>query len=362
MNADDEPMTGASPTQPLVLTADPRLRDEIERLCAAAGLAPFVVAEPTNARHRWSNADCVVAGDDVAAAVATAGLPSRSGVVLVTESAVLDTWQRAVELRAEAVVELPAERPRLADFLADRSRSDRGHAARVVGLVGARGGVGTSTTAAMLGLVATAMGHVAVLIDADRDSSGLDLLLGCESADGLRWPDVAAINGRVGASALRSSLPAAGGLPVLTWAVDGAIDLPRDAMGAIVTAAARGSELVVIDLGRRLDGDNDGLLGQIDVILLVAGGDLLSAAATNRLVSRLRARCSDLRLVVRDGQAGAVDPHQLGAAVDLDIGAVSRHTRRADRAINDGLGPFFGRRDRRSMRRLVDDLLVRPVR
>ena len=200
VNADDGPMTGASPTQPLVLTADPRLRDEIERLCAAAGLAPVVVAEPTDARHRWSSADCVLAGDDVARCRGTAGLPEPSGVVLVTESAVLDTWQRAVELRAEAVVELPAERPRLADFLADRSRSGRGHAARVVGLVGARGGVGTSTTGSDAGSRCRRDG-ARRRPDRRRSATAAGWICcsGCESADGPAMARCRGVNGRVGA-------------------------------------------------------------------------------------------------------------------------------------------------------------------
>jgi secretion/DNA translocation related CpaE-like protein len=343
--------------RPLLVTKDSELRDEVERLCAAVELVPEVVDDPRNARHRWEHAGCVLAGDDLIPSILAAGLPARAGLVVVARSVQVATWQAAVGVRADVVVELPAERIRLTDFLSEQMRATReGAPACVIGVVGARGGVGASTTAATLGLVAATRGIPAVLVDADSDSPGIDLLVGCESVGGLRWPDLVGVHGRVGAQALRTSLPEIAGLGVLAWGADGPTRLPTGTLGAIVATAARAVEIVVVDLGRHRDTEREALLGQADVVLLVAGGDLLSAAGASRTVALLRPRCADLRMVVRERPARGVDPQLLGAAVELPVALVLRHRRSIDRAIDDGLGPPISRRDSRAVGRLLADV------
>lgn len=349
--------------RPMLVTSDPVLRDEVERVCAAAEMDLQVLDDPLNARPRWSRASCVLAGDDVVDTIVSAGFPSRVGLVVVTGSAQLAAWQSAVALRAEAVVLLPDERVRLSELLVERSRDvrHRGTAARVIGVIGARGGVGASTTAALVGMVAAARGLPAVLVDADAASAGADVLLGCESVAGLRWPDVAGVHGRVGAEALRSALPETCGLAVLTWGPDRPSTLPAHTLERTVATVARAAEIVVVDLGRHLDAARHGLAGRTDTMLLVAGGDPLSAAGAHRVLAPLRDRCADLRMVVREGPTGSVEPALLGAAVDLPVAMVLRHRRRMDRAINDGLGPPVSRRDARVVGHFLDDLRGRAA-
>ena len=80
-----------------------------------------------------------------------------------------------------------------------------GAAALVLGVVGARGGVGASTLAAALA-ARGARRTASVLVDLDAAAPGLDLLVGLEDDPGVRWPDLAgaagAIDGATGAPAV----------------------------------------------------------------------------------------------------------------------------------------------------------------
>ena len=60
----------------------------------------------------------------------------------------------------------------------------------LVGVLGAVGGAGTSTLACWLADRAAHEDRPAVLVDADRGGCGIDVLLGLEDQDGLRWPDL----------------------------------------------------------------------------------------------------------------------------------------------------------------------------
>lgn len=353
-------MSAENPRRPLVITSDLELREELERLCAAAGLAPDVVSSPGEGRSRWVQAACVVIGDDVAAGTQIAELRDRPGVILVTGSASVRSWQRAVALRAEAVVELPGQRSQLASILADAAEVGT-ELGCVVGVIGARGGVGASTFAAKLGLVSARLGHAPVLVDVDPGSGGLDILLGCESVPGLRWPDVSAVNGRVSAVALRSALPESLGLAVLSWSPGEPAGLPPGGVGAIVGATKRGSRLVLLDLPRQADAVAAELIGELDTVLLVSGCDIRSATAATRMVEQLRPQCSDMRLIIGGDGVDGIDARDIGAAIGLRVESITRHTRRSQRSINDGLGPVVARRERRGLERLVARL-VEPLR
>ena len=103
----------------------------------------------------------MVVGADVVVDLDPTSLGARrSDVVVVAWGDVQpqSMWKAAVALGAEAVIALPAEADRLAVVLADVAEggSSVGYAS---GVIGARGGVGASTVAVMLGLVAVARGH-----------------------------------------------------------------------------------------------------------------------------------------------------------------------------------------------------------
>jgi secretion/DNA translocation related CpaE-like protein len=349
----------AVPARPLIVTCDPELRDELLRLCAAAAVTPDVVSDAGLARRDWLVASCVLVGADCAGQLAALGLPRRADVSLVAhppDSAEL--WRDAVAIRADHVVVVPDSQAALVDLLADTVDGGVG-TATTVGVIGARGGAGASTLAAALGLSAARDGLDALLVDADTLGCGLELVVGCESQPGLRWPDVASTQGRVSASALRAALPSQGGLSVLSWRSREPAALDRDALGAILSAGRRGSDIVVVDLPRRLDGEASTVAAETaDVVVLVACSDLGSIAAGVRVLRSLSALCSDVRLVVRRLPGHGLEPELVASALELPLAAGWPTRAVVSRSVEEGLGPLSRGRLAPLCSALLDDFGV----
>ncbi|MFJ9370966.1 septum site-determining protein Ssd [Nocardia sp. NPDC101769] len=200
----------------LSLVADPRLRDEIRRIAAAAD-RPLDERVPPPGRHAWTAASVIIVDTAAAHSCASAAHPRRPGILLVTdgEPGLLD-WQAATAAGAEQVLPLPAAADALIAAFAAHDGRRPGDGA-VLAVAGAGAGSGASVLAAAVAL--TAAGRFrdrTLLVDCAPYGGGLDLLLGLERAPGLRWPDLTIEHGRVSAPALHEALPATGGLAVLS--------------------------------------------------------------------------------------------------------------------------------------------------
>lgn len=342
--------------RPLVVTADADLADAMGRLCAAASVTPDTVqtGDVEALRRYWRFAPCVVVGIDGADAVSDAGLDRRPGVVLVggdPDSA--DTWRRAVAIGAEQVVAATSAQSWLVRWLAEsvEGPADRSLA---VGVVGGRGGAGVSTLCAAVAVRAAATGRRVILVDADPLAGGLDLVLGCEAEEGLRWADVAVTRGQVSADALRSALPRASGVSVLSWDRSPPVSAAPNVVHSLVTAARRGSDLVVVDLPRRLDGVASEALSACDMVLLLCPADVRAAAGAGQLLAALRSLCADIRLVVRPGPGTDVSPDSLADHLGVPLLGSWPTRRSLERTVNEGLGPL----PRGSLARACDALLA----
>lgn len=76
-------------------------------------------------------------------------------------------------------------------------------------------GVGTSTLAALLARELSERGLKCVLVDADLQGGGLDVLLGVENEDGSRFGEISAPLGNIDGKALLRELPIWDGVPLL---------------------------------------------------------------------------------------------------------------------------------------------------
>lgn len=324
--------------RPLIITEDPLLLDDLLRLCAAAGAEPHVhheVPEPNGAGGPgdavgWESAPLVLIGDDAARRVR--GVPRRDGVFLVGRE-VDDplVWQRALEIGAEEVLTLPDAESRLVDRIADVVEG-AGRPALAVGVIGGSGGAGASTLACALALRAARTGERTILIDGDPMGGGMDVLLGGESAEGLRWPAFAASRGRVGAGALEESLPELHALRVLSWDRGERVVVPPAAMRSVVAAARRRGGVVVVDLPRRVDEAVAEVLAQLDLVLIVVPGELRAVAAAGRVAAGVRMVARDVRVVVRGRCPGGLEPESvaellgapLAGEVPVEVGLPGR--------------------------------------
>ncbi|WP_062356847.1 septum site-determining protein Ssd [Herbidospora yilanensis] len=322
--------------RPLAVTADRDLLDDLLRVAAAAGVELDVAHEAAQARPRWRTAPLVVVGADLADALAATGPPPRQGVLLVTaDPADPSMWRRCVAVGASAVLELPdAERLLVDEFAEAAEPSSR--AGAVVCVAGGRGGVGATVLAASLALTAARSGSRTLLVDADPLGGGIDVVLGQEEATGARWPDIVGREGRVSYAALQGALPTFGELTVLSWHRGEPMRIPREAMRAVLEAARRGCDLVVVDLPRFVDAGAEEALSRSGVTLLVVSADVRGVLAAGQALAGVRERAGDVRAVVR---GGSLEPGVVARSLGVPLAGVVPEQRGLSEALDRGDAP-----------------------
>lgn len=345
------------PRRPLVVTGDPDLLDDLLRLAAAGGTEVDVAADPAAARSRFAAAPLVLIGADQADACLRARLPRRPRMVIVGRVPAAEAaWDVAELLGVEHVAVLPAAEPWLVDRFAERiTRSATG---RLLAVIGGRGGAGTSILAGGLAVTAVRSGLRTLLVDADPLGGGLDLVLGWEQVDGLRWPALAEAGGRVDPPALLRALPHRGDLVLLSFARDVSAAVPAEAMAATLDAARVGRDVIIADLPRQLDDAAVLALQAADRTILVVPAELRATAAAARIAATVAVHCDDIAVVVRGPAPGKLKPREVARALGLPLVGSLRPEPNLCQAMERGEAPAStGRGPLADLcRRLLDDL------
>lgn len=348
-------MDDAATSRPLVATADEVLLDDLLRLCAASSVTPELAHDVSSARRSWRVASLVLVGTDLAGSLGRVDLPRRDGVLLVTETrSDPQVWETAVAVRAEEVVVLPDGESRLAERIAD-TLDETGRRAVTVAVIGACGGAGSSYLAGALALVAGRGQLRTLLIDGDPLGGGIDLVVGGEAVQGVRWPDLAGTAGRVNASALRGALPAVDGVAVLSWDRGDQLHISAESMRTVLAAGRRGCDLVVVDLPRRVDDASTEVLAAASAALMVVPGHVRAVAAARRVRAQITTIVRDVRLVVRGPLSSGLTAAAIGANLDLPVAGCFATDERVADDVESGFGP--ARRRRSSLRRVCTELV-----
>lgn len=345
----DAPSTeeGSAGCRPLLVSGDGALLDELARLAAATGAVAEVVAGPADiaeVRRSWATTPLALVGADSADALASLHLQRRGGVVLVDGAGGAEALERALRIGAEQVCSLPADRDRLADLLGACADGPAG--ASVVAVVGGCGGAGASVFAAGLAVAAAADGSRSLLVDGDPLGGGLDLLVGGEHVEGLRWADLAATYGRLSASTLRDLLPSVRRLSFLSWGHGSSLPVPVPAasMQAVLSAGQRGHDVVVVDVPRRFDAAAESALVQAALTVVVVPAEVRGVAAARPVVLALSRLTSSLGLVLRRTGGSGLDSSLVADALGLPVLATMRSERHLAESVEQGLGPLRHRR------------------
>jgi secretion/DNA translocation related CpaE-like protein len=329
------------------MVSDPDLLDVLLRTAAAAGCELVRAVDVTQARRHWPEAPLVLLDPAAARSCAEGGLSRRRGVVVTVRGAPPPSvWQQAVAVGAEHVVSLPEAESWLVAALAEAADGGRGDGA-VLAVVGGRGGAGASVFAAATAVTAVRAGDQVLLVDCDPLGGGLDLVLGAEDLDGLRWPGFGLGGGRVPASALHAALPApavdgSGGLAVLSC--DRSAEGPSPtAVTSVLDSGRRAGEIVVCDLPRYPTDAAVAALGAADLTVVVVPADVRSCAAASRVAAVVGEHAgSAVGVVVRGPTPGGVAPEEVATALGLPLMAAMRPEPGLARALERGSAP--GRR------------------
>ncbi|MCD9199639.1 septum site-determining protein Ssd [Aeromicrobium wangtongii] len=339
---------------PLIATTDERLVDDGMRWCAAVGATPQLAHDLTGVRRAWRTAAAVVVGEDLVEEIARAALPRREHVLVVAHDP--DRWwPTAVALGATAVCRAGDE-DRAVELLS--AALDGTGEACVVSVVGGAGGAGASTLTAALGLAARRRHLRPLVVDADPLGGGLDLVLGAERAEGVRWEDFGATRGRLDAASLADVLPARDGVSHLAWAREGPRRLPQS-WSAVLSAAVRAYDLVAVDVPRHLDDAGIEIIGRSVLTLVVVPEEIAAVAAARHLLAAVRRGAPAVGLVSVRRPSG-IGPTAVADALELPVLARVRPDRRVRGAVDRGHGPRRSRSLRRVAGTVLDALGLEP--
>lgn len=339
--------------RPLLVTADPGMKDAVLAVAAEACVELSVVADLAAAVTWWSSAPLVLV--DAAALTAGALPSSRPGLVFVTR-AVDDpaVWRHLVSLRAEHIVELPEGAPWLFERFGRSLESDP--AGDLVVVVGASGGCGATTVAAALARHAHEHLDGGVLVDLDPWGGGADLLVGAETRSGARWDELAGVGGRVNEAVVRQALPTCDGLPILSWPALSEIEPDATAIGHVLDGLARGPGVVVVDVGRASDARCTAVFARSSRAVIVVPMRVRAVSSARRVLHRLPQHIRPL-VVAREPAPGGLTADDLSAALGVAVTATVADDRR-----RASIEEFGGPPPSSAMwRRLCSSLLEAPV-
>jgi secretion/DNA translocation related CpaE-like protein len=305
-----------TPNGVLVMVAGSTMRDDVDRVAAAAGVSVVHLTQPPS-RQSWGAASAVLVDVEAARRCATPALPRRGHVVLLSDVRPRDAeWEAAIAVGAQRVLTLPADEQDLVAELSEAAHARRrdGRRGAVVAVMAGCGGAGAS-------LFATALARTAqdgLLVDVDPWSGGIDLALGSESEPGLRWPDLLVEHGRVDVTALRAALPVHAGLSVLS-SVRAGNDIDAGPLAAVIEAGRRGGMTVVCDLPRRLMRAVEFAADTADLVVLVTTADVRGCAATTAVAAAMTAINPNVGLVVRGPSPGGLRARDVARIVELPL-------------------------------------------
>lgn len=206
---------------------------------------------------------------------------------------------------------------------------------RVIGVLGASGGLGASTLAVALGVRAARRFGVTACVDGDLWGGGLDVTACLEHLPGLRWRDLAEASGELDGAALLRALPSQDGIAVLaagdvlgaggrTLDAPDPVTVPTLARRAVL-ALARLCAVTVVDLGHHGGAPpGAGLVDACTDVVLVAGTSarrLADGVAAARRVTG-PARPESVGMVLRTPRRDALQPEEVALRLDLPLVAV----------------------------------------
>ncbi len=243
-------------------------------------------------------------------------------------------YRRLIETGVSDYLVKPVSGQMLSQSIQNATRSESraplaAKVARTIALIGARGGVGTTSLAVSSAWTMTEERNLrVVLLDLDLHFGSLALSLDVEPGRGLR--EILANPDRVDSLLIRSAMANAGErLRILAAEepLEESVDLGNSGLDALITDLGGSTDCIVIDTPRSLGGLTRHVLAVADQIGVVSEQSLASMRDTQRLLAFIKGQRGDAKVVVIanrvGGIAGEVSPADfergIGAKIDFSI-------------------------------------------
>ncbi|GAA1347007.1 hypothetical protein GCM10009595_01320 [Falsarthrobacter nasiphocae] len=270
----------------MLVSGDAQLIELAATVCAAASLELVVL----RARSEWGAAEAPAAwwSDP-----ASAGSSSRgdAACVVCLQGTEPEAWAAAEAAGGLPVAVLPQAGPWLVRRLLHGG--DTAAKGRLVGVVSASGGCGSTSLTALLSAAAARTGRKTVAVDGDPLGAGLDDALACEDAPGVRWEDLEGIKGIVSPAELAAGLPEKDGFAALLRRNPSGPLPGRKARESVVDAVRAVFDLALVDIGRGVVA-GPGLAEECDDFLLLVSPSKRGVEGARALLALLgvdRCRC-----------------------------------------------------------------------
>lgn len=327
-------------TRPLVITANDELLDDILKIANATDSTPHVAPDYAAAAELWQRASIVLCDQKGAQEALDARAPWRPALVLVARGQGSDPppseelWRLAADLSADHIAVLPEATRwltrRLQQTVATPSRN-----LRTIGVIGGRGGAGSSVLAAALGVVASQQGHRSLLIDADPLGPGIDVTLGQEADTGTRWSHLT----RDATAAGLRRLPRIGDLELLTWDRQEITAVDQGLVTEVLDAANGTYDVAVVDLPRYPDEATAAALRRCSTVYLVVPAEVRAVFSASRTAALLGAQCRNLQAVVRGPAPAGLRGADIADVLQLPLAATINTERGLSRLLEGGAAP-----------------------
>ncbi|WP_285728126.1 septum site-determining protein Ssd [Psychromicrobium xiongbiense] len=327
-----------------VLTESAALKDAAVTLAVAAGTDVHY-----GAPQRGDAA--VLLGVDQ---LSSGRIPRRPGtpVIALGLDADVTLWEAAGRAGVDQVAPLPQAASWLVEFLgALRESPER---ARLIAVLGGCGGAGASSLASLLGLRHAQSGLASLVIDADPQGAGLEYLLGEQPrGQGVDWAQLAHTQGSLDPSQLAAALPLTGGCSLLGFGRGERRSGTLSAAPAVLDAALRAFESVMVDVGRTGD-EAESIMARADLTLLVVPSSVSSLLAARQVLPMLPT--GNTAVVARAPFPEGLDADLVAEALGLPLLGTMPRLRSLPRIAEQGrLGDLAGHR---GIRRIAQSALL----
>ncbi|WKE51167.1 septum formation initiator [Corynebacterium tuberculostearicum] len=321
----------------VVAIGDEALRAEAVHAAAATSHDVLTVTDPRDIPRSLPGAYAVLVDSLMARVVAAARRTHTAPapvLFLAADPGPID-YEAALACHAESAFIIPAQvKELLASIAAAGAPQEARPGSATIAVVGASGGVGTSTFAAALARTQCAADGRALLVDAHPCSGGLDLLLGVEAEPGARWPELTVGDGSIDAADLYRALPSTpDGVAVLSAARSTVADpfrLDKDLLARVVGAAHAGEGICVVDCTPETIPD------ACTHVIIVVATEVRSAASAAQLLVRLDAARRRCVVVLRQRQWASLSAAEIERIVHSTVLAELPTLRGLTRAVEIG--------------------------